>query len=72
MRLSPTDLSPDGVRVCIDWDKFIVGTSIFIPCVNTKMAFRHVLDASSIDRSSLTKRVCIEKGKYGLRVWRIK
>ena len=34
MRLSRSDISPDGVRIIIDWDTFVVGTSIFIPCVN--------------------------------------
>jgi len=38
MRLSRSDISPDGVRIVIDWDTFVVGTSIFIPCVNAKQA----------------------------------
>ena len=27
MRLSHSDLSPDGVRIVVDWDKFVVGTT---------------------------------------------
>jgi len=72
MRVKPTDLSPDGVRVLIDWSKFIVGTSIFVPCINTKTAFKHIVEASQIEKTDLVKRVCIEKGKYGLRVWRMR
>jgi hypothetical protein len=51
-----TDISPDGVRIVVDWDKFKPGASVFIPCINT---------AKAID-------VRVEDGKYGVRVWRLK
>ena len=70
MRLELSDISPDGVRIVIDWDKFVVGTSVFIPCLNTKKAIADIVIASSIPKSNLLKRVCIEGGKYGVRVWR--
>lgn len=72
MRLSHSDLSPDGVRLTVDWDKFVVGTSIFIPCVNIRQALLDIVAASGIPRSDLTKRVCVERGKYGLRVWKVR
>jgi hypothetical protein len=72
MRLSHSDLSPDGVRIVVDWDKFVVGTSIFIPCVNTRQALFDIVSASGIPRSDLIKRVCVERGKYGVRVWRMR
>ena len=34
--LKNSDLNPDGVRVVIDWEKFLVGMSIFIKCINTE------------------------------------
>ncbi len=71
MRLSRSDISPDGVRIIIDWSGFVVGTSLFIPCVNAKQAVNDIVSASGIERRHLTKRVCIEKGKYGVRVWRV-
>ena len=37
-RLMTTDLSPDGVRIVINWNKFVPGASVFIPCVNTTRA----------------------------------
>jgi hypothetical protein len=70
MRLKDSDILPDGVRIVIDWDKFVVGTSVFIPCVNTKRAMDHIVDASGIPRKNLQKRACVERGHYGLRVWR--
>ena len=71
MRLSRSDISPDGVRIIIDWSAFVVGTSVFIPCVNVKQAMTDIVSASGLTRNNLTKRVCIEKGKYGVRVWRV-
>ena len=72
MRLKHSDISPDGVRIVIDWDKFVVGTSIFIPCLNTKRAIADIVDASGIPKSDLIKRVCIEGGMYVVRVWRMR
>ena len=42
MRLSRSDISPDGVRIIIDWSGFVVGTSLFIPCVNAKVSTEYV------------------------------
>ena len=72
MRLKQTDRSPDGVRIVIDWDKFVVGTSVFIPCLNTKKAIADIVDASGIPKKDLLKRICIEGGKYGVRVWKLR
>lgn len=71
MRLKRSDILPDGVRIVIDWDKFVVGTSVFIPCVNTKRAMDHIVAASELPRKNFYKRACVEGGRYGLRVWRI-
>lgn len=72
MRLKQTDISPDGVRIVIDWDKFVVGTSVFIPCLNTKKAIADIVDASGIPKKDLLKRISIEGGKYGVRVWKLR
>ena len=72
MRLKHSDISPDGVRIVIDWDKFVVGTSIFIPCLNTKRVIADIVDASGIPKTDLIQRVRIEEGRYGVRVWRMR
>ena len=72
MRLKHSDISPDGVRIVIDWDKFVVGTSVFIPCLNTKKAIADMVEASGIPKDDLLKRICVEGGKYGVRVWRMR
>ena len=30
------DLNPDGLRITINWDAMDVGSSIFVPCINTE------------------------------------
>jgi len=70
-RINITDISPDGVRIVIDWSKFVPGTSIFIPTINTDKAVEHVRKAGRLNKNEIEKRVCIENGKYGVRVWRL-
>ena len=67
-----TDISPDGVRVVVDWSKFVPGSSVFIPCVNTVKALEHFVGAGGVRRSDIAHRIRIEDGKYGVRVWRLK
>jgi hypothetical protein len=67
-----TDISPDGVRIVIDWSKFIPGASVFVPCVNTAKAIEDIVKATGVTKQEMTKRVRIEDGKYGVRVWRVK
>lgn len=71
-RVMLTDISPDGVRMVVDWGKFVPGASVFIPAIDTNKAVEHLLKAARISKEHVTKRVCIENGKYGVRVWRMK
>jgi hypothetical protein len=72
MRLKYSDISPDGVRIVIDWTKFKPGTSVFVPCIDTKRAISDIANASGIPKADLIKRVCVDKGRYGVRVWRLR
>lgn len=55
----------------IEWNKFHPGTSFFIPCVYRSKMEKFVLaEAQRIKVQVLCKRV-IERGMYGLRVWRL-
>jgi hypothetical protein len=64
------DLSPDGVRVIVNWGKMVVTASIFIPCVNTEDALSQVERITSDKGWSIETKVLIEDEKLGLRVWR--
>ncbi len=72
MILDATDISPDGVRIVIRWDNFVPGSSVFIPCINTRAAVDSLLEVTGYPKDAIIKRVCIERGKRGVRVWRVK
>jgi hypothetical protein len=60
-----------NLPILIQWDKFKVGTSFFIPCIDRRLTERFVkTEAKRIGVTVLCKQV-VEKGKYGLRVWRV-
>ena len=44
------EIAPDGVRIEINWDNMNIGTSIFVPCINTEAATQEVA------------KICAEKG----------
>ena len=66
-----TDIAPDNVRIVIDWDKFVTGASVFIPCINTVKAIREVKEVTGLSNEEITHRVRIEDSKYGVRIWRL-
>lgn len=72
MRIRKTDLAPDGVRMVIDWDAFVPGTSMFIPCLNYLVAVAQVREATGLVESDIKWRVQAEGGIYGVRVWRVR
>lgn len=65
------DLAPDGVPVRVAWDKFVPGSSFFIPCVNTVECVRQVHEASVLHDWTLDVRIAIENGRWGVRFWRV-
>lgn len=65
------DLAPDGVQVVVDWDDMHVGTSVFIPCVNTDKAKEQVKELFREKAWQYLMRVRIEDGRLGVRAWRI-
>jgi hypothetical protein len=71
MRLKVSDLSPDGVRIVVDWEAFVVGSSIFIPAINTAKALVQVRTICAVPKYVLEHRICVQAGCYGIRVWRV-
>ena len=69
--LKTDNLSPDGVRVVVNWGGMVVSASIFIPCVNTEKALKQVKDIALLKGWEIVTRVTIEDYKLGLRVWRM-
>ena len=71
-RIRLSDISPDGVRIVVDWAKFVPGSSIFIPCINVPEALIHVKQASKLGNSDISWSYATENGTYGVRIWRIR
>jgi len=64
------DLNPDGVRVVVKWDNLVVGSSMFIPCVNTEEAMRQAAKILVEKDYKTEARVVIENEILGIRIWR--
>jgi hypothetical protein len=60
-----------NLPLLIQWEKFKPGTSFFVPCIDRRLTQRFVeTEAARLEIKVLCKQV-VEKGKYGLRVWRL-
>ena len=64
------DLAPDGVRIEVNWDNMNIGTSIFVPCINTEGATQEVTKICAEKGWEVESRVRIEGGCLGVRFWR--
>ena len=66
------DLNPDGVHIVVKWEDMVVGSSVFIPCINTDKAIQQ-LKTICFNRKGWDIRAkgVIENPHVGVRVWRI-
>jgi hypothetical protein len=64
-------LSPDGVRIEVDWGRFVVGTSIFIPAINLAKLDKEMQEVARLKQIQLKGFDRIENGKLGMRFWRV-
>ena len=64
-------IETEGVQIEIEWGKFIVGSSFFIPCIDT-IALRKQLARQAKARDIQIRAVDrIENTLWGIRVWRV-
>lgn len=62
----------EGVDYSLNWQKFRIGASFFVPCLNDEDARRRIeTKMSRLGYATMIKLV-VEDGIRGLRVWRIK
>jgi hypothetical protein len=59
-----------NLSIHIEWEKFKPGTSFFIPCLNRKEVEGYIQKEAARLRIPVVCKAVVEKGKYGLRVWR--
>ena len=60
-----------NVPILVQWEKFKLGTSFFVPCLDRKLTQRLIETEAKRLRLNIVCKQVVEKGKYGLRVWRI-
>ena len=65
------DLNPDKVKVIVEWDKMLVGASVFVPCIDTDKAKQQISKIATLKGWTLETRVRIENEMFGVRIWRI-
>lgn len=55
----------------INWDRFRVGYSFFIPCIDCEKAKKTVKKVARKQKIKVVMKVVIEEGVRGLRIWRV-
>lgn len=64
-------LDPDGVEIIIPWGEMDVGSSVFIPCINTIEAMRQVRTITKFWGWRIHGKAMAKNDIWGLRIWRI-
>lgn len=60
----------DRIRFVIPWERFTVGKSIFIPCLDPEYTLQVFKKEAGRRHGRFIHRVVVEKGVMGLRIWR--
>ena len=61
-----------GISFNVNWEKFGVGYSFFIPCLDPDEAEKQVKRTAKRLGFTIKTKVTIEENVKGLRVWRVK
>jgi hypothetical protein len=62
----------DGVDYDLNWKKFTVGSSFFVPCLRCITAQERIEKKMKRLGYAVNIKLVIEDGVRGLRVWRVK
>ena len=69
--LKKYDLNPDGVRIIVNWDDMVAGSSVFILSVNTQEALSQIKSVMNDKGWEYQMQIRVEDEKLGVRVWRL-
>jgi len=69
--LKTYDLNPDGVRIIVNWDDMVIGSSVFILSVNIQEALTQIKKVMNAKGWKYQMQIRIEDEKLGVRVWRL-
>lgn len=66
------DIDADGVRIVVDWGAMVVGSSLFVPCIDTDKVLQQIkricVDEMGWD---IIAKAVISSSHTGVRVWRL-
>jgi len=71
IRLKIDDVCADGARIVVDWNKFSVGRSVFIPCIDVEETKKQVREITSRKSMKIKALPRVENGMFGVRFWRV-
>ncbi len=69
--LTLDQIAPDGVLIIIDWGRLKVGSSVFVPCINTTLAKRQVGEIFARRGWDMRFVIRPERELWGVRFWRV-
>jgi len=69
--LKKNDLNPDGVRIIVNWDNMVIGSSVFILSVNIQEALSQIKGVMNDKGWKYQMQIRVEDEKLGVRVWRL-
>ena len=69
--LKKHNLNPDGVRIIVNWNDMVIGSSVFILSVNTQEALSQIKKVMNNKGWEYQMQIRIEDEKLGVRVWRL-
>lgn len=61
----------ESITYNINWGKFRVGYSFFIPCIDCDEAKKTLKRVTRKQKINVVMKVVIEEGIRGVRIWRI-
>jgi len=64
-------INPDGVTININWENFVVGTSLFIPAINLSALDKQMQIVAKDNNLKIKGFERVEAGKLGMRFWRL-
>ena len=64
-------IETEGVQVEVEWEKFIVGSSFFLPCIDTVSVKAQIERHARARGIEIKMRDRAENLYWGLRVWRV-
>lgn len=61
-----------NLKVEIPWKQLKPGMSFFVPCLDSKAVADQLSWEASLHSYTVLCKQVVEKGRYGLRCWRVK